>query len=605
MPRRIGGGHKRRNWIASVRLGDPFLPLNDAPGGAASITGAGQIAGAEAFGGAALAPAISAAGVASAEAFGQPAVSVAAAIVAAGVAGAEAFGAPVVAAGVAAAGIASAEASGQPAVAATVAAAGVASAEAFGAAVVAATIAAEGIARQPDVVLLLDMETGADGSTTFTDRSVAARTVTANGNAQVDTAAYKFGTRSALFDGAGDYLECGDSPDFDIGTADFTVEFWFLRDGGVEAAENAIVCLRLTADSDTLYLYHQRSTHPTNADYLALSDSTATRIYSDAALPANTWVHLAWCRIGGVHKLFVGGVLQAATWSSGGSPAGAYDPTAIRIGLHPLGVQPLHASVDEVRITNGLARYTATFTPPAVAFPHDEAPGVPALVAVVGVAGIASGEAFGQPTVGSAAATIEAAGIASAEAFGAPVVAAEVAAAGVASAEAFGAPIVAAVVATTGIASAEAFGLAALVLEIDCTGIASAEAFGQPAVDVGAAHQIDCAGIASAEAFGLCTVAADSGAADVPVPGAHAKTPPRRRATRAELLPPSAAATPKPHALHLMGIVSGAACGAPIVAVQFMASAAPDGRHAVGAPKITRQPTAQQRAEDEALMALW
>jgi hypothetical protein len=32
MPIRIGGGRKRRNWIASVRLGDPFLPKSNAGG---------------------------------------------------------------------------------------------------------------------------------------------------------------------------------------------------------------------------------------------------------------------------------------------------------------------------------------------------------------------------------------------------------------------------------------------------------------------------------------------------------------------------------------------------------------------------------------------
>ena len=497
------GKSLRRTPKTDAANAPPYLPRSADAGG--SITGAGQIAGAQAFGGVALAPQVAAAGVASAEAFGQPTVAPVSVIDAAGISSAEAFGAPAVSAGVAAAGIVSAEAFGAAVVGAVVAAAGVASAEALGQPGVAATIATEGIARQPDVALLLDMETGADGSTTFIDRSGAARTVTANGNAQVDTTAYKFGTRSALFDGAGDYLECGDSPGFDIGTADFTVELWFLRDGGAEAAENAIVCLRLTADSDTLYLYHQRSTHPTNPHYLALSDSTATRIYSNAALPANTWVHLAWCRIGGVHKLFVGGVLQAATWSSGGSPAGAYDPTAIRIGLHPLGVQPLRASLDEVRITNGLARYTGSFTPPIAAFPGDESPGLAAVAATIGAAGIAGAEAFGQPVVAGAGATIDVAGIATAEAFGAPALAAGIDAAGIASAEAFGQPALAAGVAAAGIASAEAFGLAALVLEIDCTGIATGEAFGQPVVGVpGAAHDVVCAGIDSAEAFGAC-----------------------------------------------------------------------------------------------------
>lgn len=217
------------------------------------------------------------------------------------------------------------------------------------------------------VVLLLDMETGTDGSTTFTDRSASPRTVTANGNAQVDTALQKYGTRSLLLDGSGDYLQCADSPDFNIGTGDFTVELWAYM--SAVAAAQAIVCLRLTADGDTLYLFRQASTDGTNPNRLMLSDSTANRIAGNGALSNATWVHLAWCRISGVHKLFVDGTLQTNTWTTGGAPAGAYDPTAIRIGLHPLAVQPMNGSIDEVRITNGVARYTANFTPPAAAFP--------------------------------------------------------------------------------------------------------------------------------------------------------------------------------------------------------------------------------------------
>src|SRR5262245_57173192 len=54
--------------------------------------------------------------------------------------------------------------------------------------------------------LLLKMP-GADGSTTITDFSPSQRgNATVVGNAQVDTAQFKFGTGSLLLDGAGDAL---------------------------------------------------------------------------------------------------------------------------------------------------------------------------------------------------------------------------------------------------------------------------------------------------------------------------------------------------------------------------------------------------------------
>jgi len=111
-------------------------------GGAASIVGAGGIASAEAFGSPALSVLVSATGIASAEAFGQPtvtAVAGAASIMdAGGIASAEAFGAPSLFASIQAAGISSGEAFGQPTVTTSTAAAdilsagGIASGEGFG-----------------------------------------------------------------------------------------------------------------------------------------------------------------------------------------------------------------------------------------------------------------------------------------------------------------------------------------------------------------------------------------------------------------------------------------------------------------------------------------
>jgi len=51
-------------------------------------------------------------------------------------------------------------------------------------------------------------------------------TVTAYGNAQIDTAQSKFGGASGLFDGAGDYLSTPDSEDWNFGSGDFTIDFW-------------------------------------------------------------------------------------------------------------------------------------------------------------------------------------------------------------------------------------------------------------------------------------------------------------------------------------------------------------------------------------------
>ena len=71
---------------------------------------------------------------------------------------------------------------------------------------------------------------GTDGSTTLTDESASAHgSGTANGNAQIDTAQFKFGSSSGLFDGSGDYWSWADNADWRLSAANsdlFTIEFW-------------------------------------------------------------------------------------------------------------------------------------------------------------------------------------------------------------------------------------------------------------------------------------------------------------------------------------------------------------------------------------------
>ena len=59
----------------------------------------------------------------------------------------------------------------------------------------------------------------------FTD-SATSKTVTTNNDVTQTTAQYKWGTRSAVFDGSGDYLSLADSGDWDFGSGDFTIDSW-------------------------------------------------------------------------------------------------------------------------------------------------------------------------------------------------------------------------------------------------------------------------------------------------------------------------------------------------------------------------------------------
>src|SRR3990167_4126243 len=77
---------------------------------------------------------------------------------------------------------------------------------------------------------------GTDASTTFTDSGNTVHTVTANNSAQIDTAQKKFGTASGLFASAtSDNLSVPDHADWDFGTSDFTIDFWFRFNGSVQS----------------------------------------------------------------------------------------------------------------------------------------------------------------------------------------------------------------------------------------------------------------------------------------------------------------------------------------------------------------------------------
>jgi hypothetical protein len=73
--------------------------------------------------------------------------------------------------------------------------------------------------------LLLNFDS-ADGAVSATD-TAKNRTITFSGNAQIDTAQFKFGVSSLLLDGTGDYVTAAFNADQNLGTAPWRAEGWF------------------------------------------------------------------------------------------------------------------------------------------------------------------------------------------------------------------------------------------------------------------------------------------------------------------------------------------------------------------------------------------
>jgi hypothetical protein len=195
---------------------------------------------------------------------------------------------------------------------------------------------------------------GADGSTTITDSGVTGHTVTPSGNAQIDTAQSLFGGASILFDGSGDYLTVPDHADWDFGTADFTIDFnvRFASVGSFPQtffSRNGFSEMRLQMDdANTLVLY-------------LMGSEIASRSFTPVI---NTRYHIEVARSGTNLRIFVNGVQLGATITNSTNVTGT---SAILIG-QVAGTNFFNGWMEEFRISKGIARHTADFTPPASAY---------------------------------------------------------------------------------------------------------------------------------------------------------------------------------------------------------------------------------------------
>jgi hypothetical protein len=222
-----------------------------------------------------------------------------------------------------------------------------------------------------DMVLLLHCN-GTDGSTSFPDSALggnAPHTITANGDAQVDTAQKKFGTGSLLGDGTGDYLETPDNANWDFSGA-FTIDFWvrfndvsdymaLITHGGAGLA---------VADKRGWSLNYLKSGHPQG-------QGLQWRVYNDSDtlidnfafnwVPSTaTWYHVALTVDGSNNlRVFIDGTQIGSTETNSG--AITFSSYSLRIGYTHSddNAGSLDGWIDEPEILNGRARWTANFTP--------------------------------------------------------------------------------------------------------------------------------------------------------------------------------------------------------------------------------------------------
>lgn len=212
----------------------------------------------------------------------------------------------------------------------------------------------DGVDSYVELMLHLD---GADAGTTFTDETGLC-TITANGNAQTDTAIKKIGTASLLLDGTGDYLAVSDNADLNFGLADFTIDGWIY--GGAQGVGYPIF---VTSNSGGVYgtgsLFFADTV---SSGYPAFTIGSTRVIASDASIADSAWHHLAVSRSSGVFYFFVDGVLKG-TNSSYTTTNCDFTSTTIGFATYSPSNTAFAGNIDEVRISKGIARWTSSFTP--------------------------------------------------------------------------------------------------------------------------------------------------------------------------------------------------------------------------------------------------
>jgi hypothetical protein len=204
------------------------------------------------------------------------------------------------------------------------------------------------------------------------------------GSAQISTATVKYGSGSIYFNGSGSYLTAPTSTGFAFAN-NFTVEFWVYPTTFVQYG-----CMfdTRTVNSNATGLYIRSQATFSSGQWQVSNGTASFNISASSNLTASSWQHVALVRSGTTLTLYLNGTsVGSATVSQNFSDGG------LRIASAIDGYQ-FAGYIDDLRVTNGVARYTATFTPPTAAFPDI----IPSITTATTTSTLATGYTFSTST---------------------------------------------------------------------------------------------------------------------------------------------------------------------------------------------------------------
>ena len=220
------------------------------------------------------------------------------------------------------------------------------------------------------VSLLLHGE-GSNGGSTFTDNSPTPKAPSLIGAPTTSTAQKKWGSASMLFGGSADALSYAHATSLNLASGDFTIEAWVY----VTSLSTTRTLLQKDQSYGTTFTSYSIQFGSTGGVTCAVGTG-ASAGYSQGVSTAtglittNTWQHIAFTRSGTTLRIFIDGALAQTATQTGTPTDGG---KAMLVGRYPAGGGTADmwfaGYIDDLRITKGVARYTAAFTPDSRAFP--------------------------------------------------------------------------------------------------------------------------------------------------------------------------------------------------------------------------------------------
>lgn len=188
--------------------------------------------------------------------------------------------------------------------------------------------------------------------------------VASGASATIDTSIIKFGTGSLKAVG-GSSLNAAIPA---LGTDDFTIEFniYPLLVNGLWQRYFAIGGF---TKPGSFYMLNVGASNPPRVLIGMNSNSNLSSQGSETTLNMLAWNHVAVTRENGTMRIFINGLLREnITW-----PTFDINETFAQINDEAVdGSNAFNAHYDELRITKGIARYTADFSPPDGPFPSSD-----------------------------------------------------------------------------------------------------------------------------------------------------------------------------------------------------------------------------------------